>query len=173
MIFRGVFGLFYQKYPKGGPLENFEKNKKKNFFESPLKSFIILIWGHTKNFGPKKWFLGVFLEGGSQREKKSNLAFGVALSSSRSTAPREQTYWWLHCSSVVCRGKLQLYIDHNTYLMGSWSICQYLKLWEGRYRFMAFFCSKFWQDVLIPQPMNNIFVREADLEILMLYVRLS
>ena len=23
MIFRGVFGLFYQKYPKGGPLENF------------------------------------------------------------------------------------------------------------------------------------------------------
>ena len=33
------------------------------------------------------------------------------------------------------------YIDHNTYLMGSWSICQYLKLWEGRYRFMAFFAA--------------------------------
>ena len=30
MIFRGVFGLFYQKYPKGGPLENFEKSQKKN-----------------------------------------------------------------------------------------------------------------------------------------------
>ena len=51
--------------------------KKKN--STPLKSFIILIWGHTKNFGPKKWFLGVFLEGGSQREKKSNLAFGATL----------------------------------------------------------------------------------------------
>ena len=24
-IFRGAFGLFSQKYPKGGPLENFEK----------------------------------------------------------------------------------------------------------------------------------------------------
>ena len=78
MIFRGVFGLFYQKYPKGGPLENFEKHKKIFFLQSPLKSFIILIWGHTKNFGPKKWFLGVFLEGGSRREKKSNLAFGAA-----------------------------------------------------------------------------------------------
>ena len=85
------------------------------------------------------------------------MSAALPLSSSRSTAPREQTYWWLHCSSVVC-GLLQLYIDHNTYLMGSWSICQYLKLWEGRYRFMAFFCSKFWQDALIPQPMNNIFI---------------
>ena len=28
-----------------------------------------------------------------------------------------------------------------TYLMCSWSICQYLKLWEGRYRFMAFFAA--------------------------------
>ena len=77
MSFRGVFGLFYQKYPKGGPLENFEKKQFFFFFESPLKSFKILTWGHTKNFGPKKWFLGVLLEGGSQREKKSNLAFGV------------------------------------------------------------------------------------------------
>ena len=33
MIFRGVFGLFYQKYPKGGPLENFEK--KTIFFLNP------------------------------------------------------------------------------------------------------------------------------------------
>ena len=35
MIFRGVFGLFYQKYPKGGPSENFEKNKKIFFFLNP------------------------------------------------------------------------------------------------------------------------------------------
>ena len=35
MIFRGVFGLFYQKYPKGGPLENFEKKTKNFFFLNP------------------------------------------------------------------------------------------------------------------------------------------
>ena len=76
-IFRGAFGLFSQKYPKGGPLENLEK-KKLIFFPLHLKSFIILIWGHTKNFGLKKWFLGVLLEGGSQRERKYNLAFGAS-----------------------------------------------------------------------------------------------
>ena len=69
-----VLGVFLDYFIKK---KFWKKNKKKFFFESPLKSFKILTWGHTKNFGPKKWFLGVLLEGGSQREKKSNLAFGA------------------------------------------------------------------------------------------------
>ena len=78
MIFRGASGTFYQNYAKGGTLEHFEKkNIFFKFFSTHLKSFIILVWGHTK--GPKQGFLGVLLEGGSQREKKSNLAFGVSL----------------------------------------------------------------------------------------------
>ena len=64
MIFRGVFGLFYQKYPKGGPLENFEKSQKKNFFEK--KTIIPKILHNThmrshKKFCAKKMsFRGVF-----------------------------------------------------------------------------------------------------------------
>ena len=76
MSFRGVFGLFYQKYPKGGPLENFEKNKKKFFFTIPPKIRQNTHMRSHKKFRAKKMIFTGFLEGGSQREKKSNLAFG-------------------------------------------------------------------------------------------------
>ena len=42
MIFRGASGLFSKKYPQGGPLENFEKNKKNEFFATPHRTSAVV-----------------------------------------------------------------------------------------------------------------------------------
>ena len=62
MIFRGAFGLFSKKYPKGGPLEYFE------FFSSPPKILHNTHMRSHKKFWAKKMiFRGAF--GLSERKK--------------------------------------------------------------------------------------------------------
>ena len=58
MIFRGASGTFHRWK---STFLDFLGPPKKIFFCQPPKSFIIWIWGHIKNFMPKKWFLGVLL----------------------------------------------------------------------------------------------------------------
>ena len=85
MIFRGAFGLFSKKYPKGGPLENFEK---KILHNTHMRS-------HEKFRAKKMIFMGAFGGGLSEKEK---IQSGV----------------WCGCSRVAAFNKEGLLRDCNT-----------------------------------------------------------